>query len=76
MPTVSEIIEQLGDTGAVAGALGLRDNSVSSWKSRGSIPGEHWRALVDLAEARGLHSITVDVLASMHARRVAVEARP
>ena len=37
--TTAEIIVALGDTGEVAKALGIADNTVSNWKQRG-IP---WR---------------------------------
>lgn len=33
--TDAEIIEALGDSGKVADALGLKQNTVSNWKERG-----------------------------------------
>jgi hypothetical protein len=42
MQTVSEFIDELGGTVAVADALELSPTTVSSWKSSNSIP--RWRA--------------------------------
>lgn len=54
MRTVSEIVESLGGTTAVATALVLPETTVSSWKSRGSIPPAHWSPLIAAARKRGV----------------------
>jgi hypothetical protein len=33
--SASELINELGGTGEVAGALGVKDNTVSTWRERG-----------------------------------------
>jgi hypothetical protein len=53
MRTVSEIIESLGGTSAAATALTLPETTVSSWKSRGSIPPAYWSPLIAAARKRG-----------------------
>ena len=69
----------LGGTGAVAGALGQSDSTVSSWRTRG-IPAGHWAAVVALASDLGKPEITLGVLADLAARKlkepVVEEARP
>lgn len=75
MRSVAEIIEALGGTGAVARTLGLPESTVSSWKGRHSIPGEHWAALEDMAKATSVDGVTAAGLASLHDRRASVEAR-
>lgn len=66
--SVGELIEALGGTGVVAGARQLTPSTVSSWRARGSIPAEHWRALVDLARERGVGDVTLEAFADLHAR--------
>lgn len=70
------IIVALGGTGAVAGALGQSDSTVSGWQSpdRRGIPASHWSALVALASERAVPGVTLEVLAELAAREVA-EAR-
>lgn len=74
--TVDAIIDELGGTGAVADLLGVSASTVSSWRSRGSIPSEHWLSLArhSVAEGKG---ISLELLAEAHARRgEPAEARP
>lgn len=68
-----EIIDALGGTGIVAGALGQSDSTVSSWRSRG-IPSPHWAALVRLGADRDCAAVTLEILAALAAREPA-EAR-
>ena len=65
------IIVALGGTGAVAGALGQSDSTVSSWQSpeRRGIPASHWAAIVALASERGRSDVTFEVLAGLAARK-------
>lgn len=76
--SVDELIETLGDTGAVASALGLAPSTVSSWRARRSIPSDHWPALVDLARSKEINGVTFEELAALNACRAAepAEARP
>ncbi|USA40243.1 hypothetical protein NCF86_03555 [Pelagerythrobacter marinus] len=54
MDTVSQFIDKLGGTVAVANGLDLAPTTVSSWKTSNSIP--KWRepALRELAAAQGV----------------------
>lgn len=49
--------------------IGLRYNTVSAWKQRGSIPGAYWRDLVRAAQRRGHFGVTAEILADLHARK-------
>ena len=73
MDSWESVIDELcgsepGALGAVAGALGQSTSTVSGWKTRG-IPGPHWAAVVALAAERGKYGITLEVLASLAARK-------
>lgn len=54
--SVGDLIDALGGTGAVAGTLGVQDNTVSTWRWRG-LPGWARMPLDDAARKMGL---TVD----------------
>jgi hypothetical protein len=69
MDNSEAIIVALGGTGAVAGALGQSDSTVSSWRTRG-IPAGHWAAVVALAAERGVKDVTLEVLAVLAARKL------
>jgi hypothetical protein len=69
MDSSEAIIVALGGTGAVAGALGQSDSTVSSWRTRG-IPAGHWAAVVALAVERGVNDVTLEVLAVLAARKL------
>lgn len=62
----------LGGTGAVAGALGQSDSTVSGWQTppRRGIPASHWAAIVALAAERGVPDVTLEVLAELAARKL------
>ena len=53
MQTVTEFINTLGGTVAVANALELAPTTVSSWKASGSIPKWRMEGLVRLAQEQG-----------------------
>lgn len=69
MDSSESIIVALGGTGAVAGALGQSDSTVSSWRTRG-IPAGHWAAVVALAVDLGKSDVTLEVLAALAARKL------
>lgn len=69
MDTWDSVIVALGGTGAVAGALGQSDSTVSSWRARG-IPAPHWAAVVALAAERAVEEVTLEVLAGLAARKL------
>jgi len=62
-------IDALGGTGAVADALGVPDNTVSTWRTRG-IPAHRWPAFVRLAAEKGRREITFEALASLETTEV------
>lgn len=65
MKTFADIIDALGGSIALAEALDQPKGTVSAWKTRNSIPAEHWAEIVKLAGARGLPAITHEVLARL-----------
>lgn len=71
---VGKVIELLGGTTEVARLCLVGVPAVSMWKSRNSIPAEHWYALDRAAAARGLKGITFETLAMLH-RPTTVGAR-
>lgn len=66
MQSVSDIIEKLDGSTAVAKLLHLPATTVASWKDRGSIPVERWSGLVDVARERGLDELTYEKLVEVH----------
>lgn len=68
MRSVSEIVDALGGLTAVAAALDLPLTTVSSWKSRDSVPVSYWSPLLAAARKRGV-AITVDCFAQIAAAR-------
>lgn len=66
--TVDDVIEAIGGTAAVAALLGIGKSTVSSWRARGSIPAEHWKAIVDRADEIECASVSLEALACMHAK--------
>jgi hypothetical protein len=57
------IIEDLGGHKALADALGVRENAVCHWKSRG-IPPFYWQDIVDLARSDKKDRPTIEMLRS------------
>jgi hypothetical protein len=70
MRSVSEILETLGGSTAVAAALDLPFTTVASWKARSSIPVPYWKPLAEAARQRGVRGLTVDVLAELAAKPI------
>lgn len=66
--TWDSIINALGGTGEVAGALGQLLSVVSGWRTRGIPPG-HWAAVVAFACESGEPEITLALLAELAARK-------
>ncbi len=48
MPSVSEIISQLGGAEAAARSLGVGTEAVRKWRQSGAIPSRHWPAIVTM----------------------------
>lgn len=66
MPSISDIIEDLGGLQGVSGLLGVSPQAVWNMKSRGSIPPKHWPVLVRAAREKGQCHITLDTLEAVH----------
>lgn len=66
----NSIIDALGGTGEVAGALSQLPSVVSGWRERG-IPAPRWAAVVRLAVEKGKTDVTLEVLADLAARKLA-----
>lgn len=62
---VSELIGLLGGRDTVASACGVRQNTVSCWSTRDSIPAPYWKAVEDLASRLGKNAVTFDVIRAM-----------
>jgi hypothetical protein len=67
--TWDSIIDELGGTGEVAGALAQSLSTVSGWRSRG-IPSPHWGGVVRLARAKDKSEIGFELLAALAALRL------
>lgn len=61
METNSDIIDELGGTGAVAAMLGLKAPAVSNWRRLG-IPPRHWYKMVNARPNR----ITFELLEKLN----------
>lgn len=61
--------EATGALGEVAGELGQSLSTVSGWRTRG-IPAAHWSSVVALAAVRDKPGITLEILASLAARKL------
>lgn len=70
MKTAATIVKELGGSTALASALSLPATTVASWRSRESIPPQHWSALVARAKAMGIKGVTFEALAKLAAGRV------
>jgi hypothetical protein len=71
MKTAAKIIDELGGSTALASALALPATTVASWKSRASIPVQHWPALITRAKAMDVKGITFETLGKLAACRMA-----
>lgn len=71
--TFADIIDLFGYA-KLADALGRPEGTVSSWKTRNSIPPEVWSAVVAEAKRRGIKGVSLDLLARMRAERPTAEA--
>jgi hypothetical protein len=66
MESVSELIEPLGGTSAVAAALALPVTTVSSWKVRDQLPSRYWAPIINLARERRIAGISLERLVELH----------
>jgi hypothetical protein len=73
---IQELIVALGDTTAVARALGEPITTVQSWKTKGRIPRWRQAAVADLARASGVPcDFTTDVASAPRAPVAAADVR-
>ena len=76
MRSASDFIDALDGSTAVAALLDLPATTVASWKSRNSIPVQHWSALIQSAEAKGVAGITLETLAKLAETRTSPPTAP
>lgn len=67
MKTVADIIDALGGNAVVARFLDAKPSTISEIKRRNSLPPKFFRAIVTLAEQKGIDWVTADFLADLHA---------
>lgn len=75
MKTTSQIVDELGGSTALAAALSLPATTVASWKSRASIPAQHWPALIARAKAMNVKGVSLEVLAKLAVGRADTPAK-
>lgn len=75
MKTFRDIINSFGNAEQMGRDLGVSGLSVRMWRRRNSIPAQHWTRVVDLAHARGLDIISLDLLARIAASAATDNAR-
>lgn len=63
MNNVPDIIEALGGNAKLAEILGTNRSTVSEMRRRGSIPVEHWPAMILAAKKLGRKDISVEKIA-------------
>jgi len=56
LDTVEAVIAALGGNGPVAELLGISEQAVSNWKSRGAIPAEWFLRFDEALTARGMRA--------------------
>ena len=49
--------------------LGVRSSLIAVWKHRDSIPAEHWQGVVASAERLSIEGVTLELLASLAAKK-------
>jgi hypothetical protein len=73
MKNVHALFAAFGGTSAVARILNVGTSTASEMKRRGSVPVEHWPALIAAAPAAKIKGVTPEALMAMHA---AVRVKP
>jgi len=63
--TISEIIDELGGTAAVARMTSTTAQAVSNWRTRNNIPARYWKTIADRAGGR----VSLEALATVVAMR-------
>lgn len=69
MDTYADIIGLWPSAEALGDDIGESGVTVRAWRNRNSIPAYRWLDIVEAADARGIAGITLDVLASIAAKR-------
>lgn len=72
MNTFAEVIDSLGGYARLAAVIGVSAGTVSSMRSRNSIPAAYWRRIVNEAARQGIDGISFETLALIAER----ETRP
>lgn len=74
MQSFRDIIDGFGYA-KLACTLGKSSGTVSSWRSRNLIPSPFWSAVNAAAAAHGVEGISLDLMASLDAKRAEGRAR-
>jgi hypothetical protein len=64
--SISELIDSWPTLGAFADAIGCGYEAARKMRQRQRIAPEHWRAIIDAADAHGLPGVNADWLTEMH----------
>ena len=71
--THTELIDFWPSISVFAEDLGIAYGTAKAMRRRGSVPSEHWIAMVDAARARALVEVSLDSLAAAVARTKVAE---
>lgn len=68
MYSLNDIFRAFGGPSEVGRSLSISTEHAAAMRRRGSIPARYWVTIVKSAEAKGIHGVTLEALAMMHAR--------
>lgn len=71
MLTFREVIAAWPSLESLADDAGVSANTAKQWRTRNKIPDERWEAVVAGAARRGIASVSLEVLASLSAKKAA-----
>jgi hypothetical protein len=69
MKTFGEVIDRWRSASELAREMGEQGVTVRQWRNRNNIPSEKWQRLIEVAASRGLHDVTLELLASLAASK-------
>ena len=69
MDSITSIFVAFGGYAGLAAAIDVPLGTASAWKTRQSIPPEHWPAIVVAAGERAIPGVTIERLAALRAER-------
>lgn len=66
MKTIADLTDQWLTAAEFARDIGLKPSHAGVFKIRGSIPVEHWPAIIKAAADRGIEGVTAESLMALH----------